>query len=242
MNLWSLELWPYLIPLGLVLSFATMQLLLLLVGGISFDLDADMDVDLDVDVDLDMDVDLDADVDVDADVDAGGHGGGPGLLVTVLSPLGLGKVPLTILLQAFGLSWGLTGGLTSYALFAQYGQPVPWFLAVTIPASLAGGAIGTKLLVRMLAPLFKVTGKAESHADLIGRLGRVTSLQVDAEYGEVCLETNGTPNYVVVRGQGELSKRGDTVIVVGFDVGAQRPVVALKEELLQHQAPTSEGV
>ncbi len=241
MDIGSMTLLPFLIPLGVVLVFTLLQVSLMALGGISLglDMDVDVDVDIDHDVDLDVDMDVDHDIDMDHDVDhdADLDGHGPGLAHVILSPLGVGRVPMTVIWQAFFLAWGLSGIGLTYVLHALTGANATWFLAVTLPVSLVPAWLITSLIARMVAPLFKTSGKAESVMTLIGKHGTVTSLQVDAEFGEAVLKVNNGPNHVVVRTRGETICKGSEVVVVDVDVSAQRPVVALMSP-----TPTSQGV
>ncbi|MGE0712792.1 MAG: hypothetical protein AB7N76_34195 [Planctomycetota bacterium] len=241
---------PYLVPLAIVVLFTALQVALLLIGGISVGLEADADVDLDVDVDadvdldvdvdadVDLDVDVDADVDLDADVDVDADGDAdadldadahsPGIvLLKLLEPLGVGKVPLSVVGQAFGLSFGMAGLASSYALHAQLGELGALQLAITLPISFVAACLLTQRLVRLVLPFLRVSGQAESAQDLVGKRGRVTSLRVDGEFGEVVLTVNGAPSYVFVRSGGEPIDRDAEVVVVAYDRDLQRHVVQL---------------
>ena len=127
--------------------------------------------------------------------------------------------------------------LLSYAAFRVTGALTPVSLSLTLPLSFLLGCWGTMRIVRLVVPFLRVSGKAESQDDLVGKTGRVTSLRVDADYGEVCLQVNGGSNYVVVRSNGEQIDRGNTVVVVSYDVKKHRAVVAP----LASPTPTSHG-
>lgn len=226
------------VPLVIVLLYTFLQVALLAFGmTIEFETDADVDIDHDVDVDIDHDVDLhlDLDVEVDHDVDlehgGGGHHSFSADLLRFLAPLGVGQVPLSVVAQAWALSWGVSGVAASFGLKAALGGVfLPWFPAATLPLATVGAWFGTQRLTRLVRGLFRVSGQAERMQDLVGRVGRVTSLKVDAEYGEVCLEVNGAPNYVYVKSRGESIERDSNVVVVEYDVDAHRIVVAPLEE------------
>jgi membrane protein implicated in regulation of membrane protease activity len=239
MLLGSPLLLPFLIPLGVVLVFTVLQVGLMLLGGISldFDADADVDLDLDVDMDVDADVDVDVDADVDADTDVGGHA--HGILTAILSPLGVGRVPLTVVWQGFFIGWGLTGVALTFLFKTLLGAEPLWLLALTLPGSLVPAWFITRTLVRVVAPLLKISGKAESELSMIGKFGTVTSLTVDGEFGEAVVRINDATNHVVVRSRGELITKGTEVVVVDFDVEAHRPVVAAMEVSI---VTTSQGV
>jgi len=212
MELSSPILLPFLIPAGVVVAFTTLQVTLLTLTGFAPGLEVDADIDLDADADLDADGDLD--------------GASPGWIELLLTPLGVGQVPLSIVAQAFGLAWCVAGLTSSYALTQVAGPPRAAFLLATAPVSLLLAWAATRKVVRLVAPLLRVSGRAESGRDLVGRLGVVTSLRADAEYGEVRVQVNDAPSYVYVRTRGDVLPRGTQIEVVGYDVAAHRPLVA----------------
>src|SRR5690348_1949992 len=115
-NWWNLI---FVLPFGLALLY----LGLYTVSGVTFgesdldadhdfdagaDVDADVDADADADVDHDIDSDVDADADSDADADAdhdadtdAEHETQFSPALAVMSWLGVGKVPLSIVLMVF---------------------------------------------------------------------------------------------------------------------------------------------
>jgi len=108
--------WPFLLTLGIGVLFILADVFL---GGVSdligLDADADVDVDMDVDVDIDLDVDVATTLGFDAgsgfhgpDPDVGAHHAG-GLLMNGLAWIGLGKVPISVLLEVMLLTFGSTG-------------------------------------------------------------------------------------------------------------------------------------
>jgi hypothetical protein len=93
MDIFAPYLLPFTIPLTAVVIMLSLQLLLMLIAGVGFDFDADVD----------HDFDLDHDLDVDADADT------QGIASKILTPLGVGEVPTSIVWQAFFLSFGAAG-------------------------------------------------------------------------------------------------------------------------------------
>ena len=79
------------------------------------DISHDMDHDIDHDIDHDMDPDLDHDA--DHDVDHAFSTQHP-ILDNVLSFLGVGRCPLSIILMVFGISWGFIG-LCANSIFSR---------------------------------------------------------------------------------------------------------------------------
>lgn len=198
---------PFLVPIGVVIVMLFIQLLLLVVAGIGFDFDFDADTDADVDVD----------VDVDAEVEQFSIG-------RMLSPLTLGYVPLSIVLYAYGLSFGVTGIALTFAL-SNY-LPLGFLsLAATIPTSFIVGWFVTKRSVRIVAPLFKTSGLAEDAFYLIGRKGVITSSKADGDFGEIAIKLNESINHMVVKTSGEVLARNTEVVVTAID-DSNRPIVA----------------
>jgi hypothetical protein len=209
---------PFLIALGVVAAMGVLQALLLFVGGIGLDFDGDADLDLDVEVDA-IDVDLDADVDIDADVEPGGIS-----LAKLLSPIGLGRIPLSIIWYAYSVGFGVSGLVGSYILAHLFPIAV-WFLAATIPFGIVCGWHFTKHSVRFIAPFLRTSGLAEASSEMIGRMGRVTSLQADGEWGEAVFTVNGATNHVIVRTDDEVLNKDTEIIIVDYDKEKKRPVV-----------------
>lgn len=199
---------PFLVPIGIVIVMVILQLLLLLVAGIGFDFDFDHG-------EIDVDVDLDADVDIDSEGFS---------LAKFLNPIGLGYIPLSIIWYTYGLSFGVVGIITTFVL-AKFNPVALWFLAASIPISIFVGWHITKYVVRFIAPLFKTTGVAEDVYDLVGRSGKITSLQADENYGEITISLNGTVNHMIVKTNGETLLRGATVVVTNIDPDSKRPIV-----------------
>jgi membrane protein implicated in regulation of membrane protease activity len=173
---------PYTIAAGVAMLFAVLQatgvLGLLAGGGDDTDADADADVDHDVDADADHDVDHDADGDHDQDHDADGRGIG----AILLAPLGIGRIPFSLVWQAYAIVFAITG----LALNAHTSTPPVLSLMWTLPISLAAGYVAVAALARLLGPMLSSQGQeATSRAELVGQTGVVISSRVSAEFGEV---------------------------------------------------------
>src|SRR5687768_9696966 len=139
----------FVVPFALALAYLGLYTL----SGWTFgDADVDADAAADVDADAEVEAEVEADADADADHDADhGHdhdgaraGGGSGWFA-VLSWLGAGRVPLSILLMILLMTWGAVGFATNSYLRAEHPQlGQPW--AVSIPVALLGSVLVTKLL------------------------------------------------------------------------------------------------
>src|SRR5688572_8911989 len=152
-----LEWWNviYLLPFGLALLY----LFAYSASGWTFgdveagvDADADVDMDAGVDVDADVDTDLAAEADIDGTADAdqavhheGQHAGpsGKGIdaagergLLTVVWWLGVGRVPLSILLMVLFLTFGSIGFVTNQLAREWMSEHLVWL--VSLPVAFVG--------------------------------------------------------------------------------------------------------
>ena len=197
--------------------------------GFDFDGDADHDFELDADVDADVGIDLatpshadhgvfDADFDHDHDI------GTEFSIGRLLSPLGVGKVPLSIVWQTYFLTFGVSGFISSFVL-SKFFELAFWYFFITVPLALVAGWHLTKIIAKITVPLFKTSGIAESDRSIIGRIGFVTSLGIDDKWGEARLNVNGTTNHMVVVSDETDLKRGDKIVVVDYDEEKKRPIV-----------------
>src|SRR5437660_2391917 len=112
------------------------------------DVDADAHVELeghveapahiesDAHFDADADADVDADAHIDADAHVEGHGAdeaAPGsILASALSLLGVGRVPLSIVLMVLMLIWGMSGFFSNILLWEKYHNETT-LLVISIP-------------------------------------------------------------------------------------------------------------
>ena len=182
----------FVVPFALALAYLGLYTL----SGWTFG-EADVDADADADVDADAEVEVDADADADAaadhdpdhdhDHDAahGGGGNGSGWFV-VLSWLGVGRVPLSILLMILLMCWGAIGFAVNSYTRAEHPQVArPWVLS--IPIALLGSVLVTKLLagaVGRYVPLNETY--ARRRHELLGSRGEVV-LPVDRNFGMVAV-------------------------------------------------------
>lgn len=214
------------LPFSAALGCALLLALLQLASGFSqgegdTDVDADVDADIDADVDVDADVDADIDADTDADVDADTPGGGP------LAALGVGKVPLMIVLMALLGSLGAIGLLLNSVLSAvAAGAPASFFPLVLI-GSLALALPGTRAISGALARLAPRSSTAVSFEQLVGRAGVVQSASVSRSYGRVAVrDSHGTVHTVfAVIERGEPIPAGGEVALLAYDSAQRRFVV-----------------
>jgi membrane protein implicated in regulation of membrane protease activity len=209
---------PFLSALAIAVLFATLQatgLLGLLAGG---------------DHDGDHDGDADGDVDGDADGDGDAHATHEGFSIAGL--LGVGRVPLTFLLQSFAIALGIAGlsiHTIAYGVAAPPTRALLWSapLAVTIALAL------TSALARVAGRIFSTEGQeASRRSQLVGSTGVVISSRVDREFGEVRISTpTGVTVRVIVSTEDEQPiAEGNQVVVTEYDRERDRLVVAALDE------------
>lgn len=199
-------------PINLVLSvllvLAAGYWLLVVLGGLGID-----------SLDFDFDTDVDADVDVQGGHASGGHGlGSAGMSTSVMRFLGVGEVPLLILLTVFlFLMWAI--GVLTYPWLG--GWHVALQLVLTVPMAIVSVLVTVVVTspLRMLFRRIHEQEQKEQQLVIVGRTGRVVSLTATATHGQVELETEGAPLRLNVRTNGPevVLNKGDEAVVVGED-------------------------
>lgn len=172
-----------------------------------------VDIDaFDVDFDVDVDADVDVDVDVDADVDAAGAHAFPAM--SLLKFFNLGEVPLMVLLSVFiFLLWAV--GIVSHRYIGDWS--VLMQLLILIPMILASLLL-TKLATAPLKSIF-ASLEASQHTgefNFIGQRCTVASMTLDANHGQVEVNTEGAPiklNAHLEASDTPLNKGAEVVIV-----------------------------
>ena len=179
---WLLSWWNliYVVPFGLAMAYLFAYASSGWTFG-DFEADADVEADVDVEVDADVDADFDAEADVDHDVDvhggrinidadseaAGGHQG----LAGMLSWLGVGRVPLSVILMVLLLTWGVVGFGANQVLRDAMGTAV-WLASIPLAAFVSLGL--TAAISNGLARVLPVAeGGALTRRQLVGRRGTV---------------------------------------------------------------------
>lgn len=236
---WLLSWWNliFLLPFSLALLY----LGLYTASGITFG-DADVDHDLDVDGDVDADADVDADHDLDADHDVDGdHDAGADhdadadqdadsdsdadtdqdtqtpIHAAMLSWMGVGRVPVSIVLMVLLLTWGVTGFLTNAFLQARGATAA----IASVPLAALTSIIFTHLVVTAIVrylPLYETTAKRR-HA-LLGCIGEAI-LPIDQKFGMVGVRDATGDLYQVPCRAGEscdVIPKGTMVQLISYNV------------------------
>lgn len=194
--------------------------------------DAEIDADADLDADLDADADMEGDVDFVQDLDAEGEGapeGGAriGFLNEALSFLGIGKVPLSILMMTFLLAFSVTGWGINLALKDVLGTPLLFF-PISFAAALFVGLGAASLLASTLGRYLKpLESSAVSSASLAGRIATATITITDCFGQALVKDSYGSLHKVVCRtDKGETIPPGRKLLLIRFRADPSRPTRA----------------
>ncbi len=200
------------LPYWICLGMGLLLFLLVFVGGVG---DDEVDLDADADVDVDVDADVETDVDADGDLNA----------VKLLAWLGVGRVPLLLLLAIDFCLVGLSGWMLNVFLGELIGG-IPGRLfglgglisMVAVVFSLMTG----RAIARPIGLMFATFGEDTRNDRLVGLTGTVTSACVpkgkigqvdvlDADRNRVTVSAT-LPEWATV-----IPQRGDEVIVIDRD-------------------------
>ena len=238
---------PFLVALGCCLVLALLQIV---AGFGDHDTSADTAVHADHDVDVDHDIahDIAHDVDVDHDIDhdlgheisdtvdqdhetelegeANLHGSQGGGFGGALSALGIGRVPLMLVMMSFLGSFGAVGLIANSLISLGGAYPAWCFLAmligsVVVALPLTGG------LSRTFARFASRSTTAITTEQLVGRVGTVVTPNVSTTYGRVVVrDAHGSLHtvYAVVEADAPLPERSE-VALVRYDPAQRRFVV-----------------
>lgn len=179
----------YVLPFVFALTLATMLFVVeIIFGGLS-----DFGLDFDADGDLDFDLDFDSDFELD--------------MPHLLSWLGLGKVPVSILLELTLFFFGAMG------LFIMSIVPNPLGLVIALPVSLIFTVQATHFLAIKISNIMPQHSTTSKHpSQLIGEVGSSLST-VEDSFGQVSV--NGA--VVNARTTGSTISRGTEVVLVSYD-------------------------
>jgi len=209
---------------------ALFYILMLITGAVSADHDAGMDGNVETDADFGHDADLDHDAGLEHV-----HDLEPGMLTRALSFLGIGRVPLSIIIISFCFLWGFCG----FASNSLLSPILP--SAIFVWASMAIAFVVSLSLTRVLANVMtRIMPATETYAvsveQLVGKWGE-TITTIDETFGQAHVYDDAgvlhTVQCVVKSGQKTIP-RGSQVILLFFDktrsvffVGTEMPVVQM---------------
>jgi len=164
----------------------------------------------------------------------GGHGGGA--LSGLLASLKLRSAPATVVISVLMLfSWLLSVlGMQAATANLPAGSLALAGLGVFFLAPLLSLPL-TSIVVRPLARIF-VPPVTTAKQDLVGKICTVRTGTVTDRFGEALLEDGGAGLVVRIRvDAGEALKRGDQVVILGYDDDRQEFTVAPMDNLLDER-------
>jgi hypothetical protein len=181
----------------------------------------------------DVDQDIDHDANVDHDVDSNHDGGaeshhaahadvdhhGPPLHVEVMLWLGVGRVPVGLVLMILLLTWGAIGFLTNN--LTRPLAPADWMTALaSLPLAFFGSlwiTRGTTRLIGRYMPLTETS--ARKRKELLGSVGEAI-YTIDDKFGLVSLRNGHSGVFQVPCRVGvdrAIIAKGEKVLLVGYD-------------------------
>ena len=196
------------------------------------EIDADADVDADAHLDTDADAHIEADHDHNVETDHDGHvahapahshGGqatrGAGA-ASFLSWLGLGRVPMSLILMVLMLTWGMVGFVVNRTLTSVV--PADWMvLLASLPLAAISSLAVTRTTVRLMARWMPTTETyARPLAKLVGATGRAL-YPIDERFGMASVrDQHGDLFQIACRVYPDRQpiNKGDEVLLVDFDV------------------------
>lgn len=172
------------------------------------------DADADLDVDADVDVEADVHHDLDPGLDAVEHGGG----FKFWTFLGIGKVPVVLLLSVVSILFGVTG-LLMQKFLGTGAFPVNAGVAAVVAFVLGRSFAG--LMARFMP---KTETYVESSEDQAGKTGRLL-VRANEKFGLVLVEDgHGNTHQCKCRtysGSGEIPKGSEVLLVEHVVTGSE---------------------
>lgn len=142
----------------------------------------------------------------------------PSVLEEVLSFFGLGKVPLSVLIMTFLITFGVVGWAGNLLLRPVLVTPLAFF-PLSCGAAVVLGLGGTKLLAASLGRWLKpIESAAVRQSQLVGRIG-TASLPVNATFGTALVRDDyGTLHKVTcrVREGAQTVPKGQSLLLVSY--------------------------
>jgi len=183
MELKTLMYWynlVYVVPFCLGVVLLILQTIGLGETGLDHDVDHDIDHDIDHDVDHDADHDTDHDAEHGHDVESDQES----LFWKVALLMGLGKVPLSIIMMTFFFVWGFVGYMLTSALQPILRTPFLFFPPVFL-ATLVITIFVTGYVARIVAKIMPKTSTFTTTVkDLVGKVGE-SLYSIDQDHGTI---------------------------------------------------------
>lgn len=160
------------------------------------------------------------DIGVSADDDMKAQADGS-TLNYVLSFLGVGKVPITMILVPLVMTWGIVGCGCNH-IITHTVKPPHWpFMLGSIIIAATAGVVTAKLFAGAIAIILPTAERsATSKKELIGKTARVTSGQVTTSFGRARLRDdhgNSITVYCKIPYGRRVAQKGDEIILLDYD-------------------------
>jgi hypothetical protein len=164
--------------------------------------------------------------------DGGDHDAGDSGSTGLWHALGLGAIPLTISVSVILLICWCGSLLVMNYLGGDYGK---WLAAIVLPGMIIVAIPFAALLLRPLAPVFKLK-EGKSNRDYIGHICTITTGHVDDGFGQATLEDGGNVLEIPVRCDRAGLGRGHKALIIDFDSEREAYVVEPSADMIAEPA------
>ena len=220
-----LEWWNLVFVLPFLTGLLYLGLLCVGLGG-EHEIEAHIDVGLDHGMSIDVDHGLDHGIEHSTEV-GHGHDGDHGIFVRALSFLGVGRVPISLVLMSFCFLWGASGYLGNQLFKEVFRYPALFFWP-SLGLALAGSVFGTRWLARGLARIMPSTETyATLPGDLVGQTAEALFL-ITSQFGRARLRDryhNIQDVSVRLADGGDPIPAGSRIVLLRYDATEQAYVV-----------------
>lgn len=193
---------------------------MVILGALDLDF-ADFDIDFDVDTDLgiEMGVDVGADGDFDIDGDVGADGVRWSVFAALASALGLGTVPVTVILSFLTLCAWLVSFASVYYLMPILGG---WSALVAAVLGLGSFAVALAPTIAIMHPLKHLFDPQEGPSGgrgLVGTVCIVSTSRVDRGFGRAKVADDGAGLILPVRCENASNRltHGSKAVIIDYD-------------------------
>ncbi len=200
------------------------------------DVDVSHDLDMSHDVSLSHDAEMSQDADLSHSADADHAAGVDSSPLSLLAYVGVGKMPLMVVLLVLFDSIGMLGWIMNGLARGVLGFYPSLLIFVTFPVALVVGGFLTSRISRLvghaLPPVSTTATRAQA---FVGTRGVVISPFVDGKYGQVHLRDSGGTliSVFAVTNPEDPIQRGEDVLLVSYDPALRHyRVVRLKQKAL----------
>lgn len=205
----------------------------LLVGSALGLAEAEADADADADGDAHAEVDGDADGDAHADVE---HDAAPE--ISLIGLLGVGRVPLSLLVTTLLLAFGGIGLVLEYLLAPYLSLGVAAWIALGVASVLA--PVMTGCSARFIARWVPTTETyVTSAGDLVGCVG-VVEIGIDERFGIVrVLDAGGTQIKIRCHSTSGPIQRGERALVIDYESSTRDYLVEKEPDFIGQKEQAS---